>query len=73
MRRHVPAEPPVGVEVAAHRFAAVCSHDGWNGCVVLTCANGHVDCMTYRDLDGTHTLALMEGKWFDVSGADHGD
>ena len=65
MRKYVPVEMPVGAEVAAHRFAAACKRDGMRGCVVLTCSDGSVDSWTYTGADGPHTLALMDGGWYE--------
>ena len=53
-------EPPVGVEVAAHRFAAACQHDGFDGFVDLICNDGKVEYIHF----GGQFYAFIEGKWY---------
>ena len=65
---YAPTEIPVGIESAAHRFAASCLRDGWDGAVVLTCSGGTVDCMTHATGKGNCTDVLIEGDWFEWSG-----
>ena len=53
-------ELPVGVEVAAHRFAAACKHDGFTGFVDLICNDGKVEYIHC----GGDMYAYIEGKWY---------
>ena len=64
--RYEQGEIPVGVEAAAHRFAAACLRDGWTGCVTLTCGAGQVDYLSATIGKDHRTYALMEGDWFEV-------
>ena len=59
------AKPSPGTEAMAHKFAATAKTDGYEGVVVLTCCNGAVDYFTHADGNEVHTLALIEGEWFE--------
>ena len=58
-------EIPVGIEAAAHRFAAACLRDGWTDTVVLTCYCGTVSCLTDASA-GSTTYTLVDGDWHEV-------
>ena len=67
-RKMVERELPVGVEVAAHRFAAACKHDGVEGLVDLYCYGGKVEYM-YCD---ERMFVLIDGKWYERKEVDDG-
>lgn len=56
---------PIGVEVAAHRFAAACARDGIEYASV-TVSGKAVSNVTIGNIDETRTFFLMDGGWFEL-------
>lgn len=59
-RKLVKKELPVGIEAAAHSFAAMCKRDGVDGMVDLIVSGGTPD---YVNVGG-EVYMFQDGDWF---------